>query len=518
MAFIPDVNWDKNRWQRLIARKEASAYLEQRKALLLGVDPIQGTCISLPREVIDSGHYHASGRTGAGKSQTSLLALALQLIRGFRRNDGSWSRKAPVIFLDLKGDNAVFHALKRGAELDGRVFRFLSTRPNEGYYFFDPFQCFPVSLSTPIDQASDWTRSFGLDNGMEYAKKWFADNNIVLLKDAIKEMQQLDGPASLGVLLDILSRLATQPGRKDATHIKLCVEMLAEYPQLNEDLHEDKPYPRIDVTEAIRQGDVLYFLLPCLRGGSSVRQIAALVLSTIIQAAEKFRAVGEDTGPIYVFIDEFYHIAGKAFGDLLSMSREWDLHFILANQTHAQLKAHDPDLPAIVRANTNVEQMFSAEDIDEIRFLQEGSGQTPHLDTKITLSDRGNSESYSLRDDWSLDWTTIQRVNDMANWCFVKFLDGKPWDPGMRIKIVQALYPLSKLDYGCFRLAPIPSTPTHQLKQPTGFAKPIQPDVPPSDNEDYRQRKFTVAEQTFQDKLAAKFAELSALDSNALGA
>src|SRR5262249_2848201 len=159
--------------------------------------------------------------------------------------------------LDLKGDTALFHAVKRSAESEGRRFRFLTANPNLGYYFFDPFQCFSGAQSLPISDATDWIRAFGMDYGLVYAGKYFTDQNIVILKDALTIMSQLGDRPSLGNLSRILGSLARQPGKKDAAHIQLCIDMLAQFPQLNDQLHIGRPYPQIDLVESLAAGDVI---------------------------------------------------------------------------------------------------------------------------------------------------------------------------------------------------------------------------------------------------------------------
>ena len=58
-------------------------------------------------------HVHILGGTGTGKTALGIAPLMIQLIR---RNDG------PVMVLDLKGDNALFHTARIEAESADRTF------------------------------------------------------------------------------------------------------------------------------------------------------------------------------------------------------------------------------------------------------------------------------------------------------------------------------------------------------------------------------------------------------------
>jgi len=502
----------KTLWQRFVDRKASSSLLIQRASLFLGLNPLTGTACSLLLDVLLSGHTHISGTTNAGKTMTALLSLYLQLILGYRLDSGAWSKKAPIVILDLKGDEALFHATKRAAELDGRSFKFVATSPQAGYYFFDPFQCFGYEHISEIDQAADTIRSLGLDAGIIYAGKYFTDQNIVLLMEALAEMRRRGGPMTLSHLSDILANLANQPGKKDAGHIRLCIKMLAEYPQLNEELHRTKPTPRIDFMESIAAGDVLYFFLPCIQGGSAMRQIAAIALQTVVQAVQGLRRKRVATGPVHVLIDEFHHIASTAFGDLLSTARHWDVHFVLANQDIAQLRAHDRDLPPIVRTNTNVKQFFSAQDRDDIRYLQEESGQVLKFGTSYNIGGPyGITKNLTEKLDWALDLNAIHAMNDTHNLSFMVINDGVPHEVGKRVQPIHTLYPLSRLEYEWFKATPLPNTPSHEA----GALASDDRQKPASNNESSsvdRERPLSKRAEGFQTRLAEMFAKLSALE------
>lgn len=513
--FFENNGRPKTLWQHMIERKEASAYLAQRMSLLVGLDPVTKTIISLTRKVLNSGHYLISGGTGAGKSLTAMLSLCIQLIRGYRDDSGKWSKKAPIIYLDLKGDDALFHAIKHASEYDGRSFRYLSTKPRSGYYFFDPFQCLSPNEIPLIDFATSWLRALEMDYGLGYGKKYFTDQNIVLLTEALEDMYLRWETPSLGVLSSILGDLARQPGKKDAGHIKSAIDILARFPQLNDELHADRPYPTLDFTTSIAAGDVTYVTLPCNQSGSPLRQFAGIILATILQAVQGLRSRGQVIGPVYVFVDEFYHIAGSAFGDLLSTAREWDIHFILANQDIAQTKRHDSELPSIIRTNTSIKQMFSAENVDDRRYLQEASGESLEFKSSFTFSNRSESVTYSENKDWFLDYESLWSVNDSSTMSFLIVNDGISRAPGQRVRPVKSLYPMALIDYERLHVTPPPTTPAYTLKSQIRKANSDASKAGITAQDKF---EFSKEDRALQDRLAAKFAELSAAESATLGA
>lgn len=510
--FLSSHSRGKTLWQHLMERKEASPHLEQRMSLILGLDPATGEVISLPRRVINSTHTHVSGSSNAGKSLTALLNLFLQLVRGYRLSNGKWSPKSPIFFFDLKGDRALFHAAKFASEADGRMFRYFSTFPRTGYFFFDPFQSFASEELTAIEIATGWIRGLELDYGFGYGRNYYTDQNLALLAEAIQEMLKAGSP-SLGVISRVMGDMARQPAKNDARHIKSVVDILAKYPQINQELHADRPYPVLDFAAAIANGDVCHITLPCNNGGSPLRQIAGLMLSNIIFAVQSLRNRGTAIGPVYIFVDEFYHIAGNSFGDLLSTAREWDIHFIIANQDNTQLNKHDPNLPSIVRTNTDVKLIFSANNPDDRRYLQEQSGMTTEFPASYTIGSKSSSVSYSEKRDWSLDINALDSVNDSSAMCFLLVNDGMPHDLGKRVRALKTLYPLALTDYVLFHDTPLPETPNYTLKQ--SGAEGTSATVTPRSVSESGEHNLNEAE-SLQERLKRKFIELSDADSLAL--
>src|SRR5690606_30038232 len=153
----------------------------------------------------------------------------------------------------------------------------------------------------------------------------------------IKEMvQRRSGTPTIGAISRALDRLSQSSANKDARHINLCLKFLAELDQVNIEAQPTPPTETIDMLRVLEDGEVVYFYLELEGSAPSLRQIASMALYTLVQAAKERRWRGLPTRNTCVIIDEFYHIAGKSFGELLSTVRHLGLHMVLANQTTAQ--------------------------------------------------------------------------------------------------------------------------------------------------------------------------------------
>ncbi|BBO34165.1 type IV secretory system conjugative DNA transfer family protein [Lacipirellula parvula] len=494
-------------WQRIQSHKESSTRIDQRRSITFGIDPKTNAVISVPAQLFYNGHAVIFGSTGSGKTTGTLLPAVLQFIRGHRDITGAWAPKNPVFVFDLKGDNGFFHAVKRAAENDNRSFRHLSCEPGNGYYFLDPFEFISPKSTSALTLASDWIRSLGLDNGIVYGGQYFTAQNFVLLKQAFKDMLRVGGQLSIGTLAIQLARRAREKGNADAKHISLCLDTLAEYPQINLSAHAAMPSQRIDFADAIEKGDVVYFHLELNQTATSLREVAAIALTTLIQAAKLRRRKGLPKKSIHVVVDEFFHIAGKAFGDLLSTCRAWGIQFVLATQYLTQLKTHDRDLPDGVLTNTAIKQFYSGATPEEIEFLRDESGKARDLKYGKTTSRKGDGYSTSETDGWFLDEDAIRAVSDEKMHSVLLVNDGLTYGPGTRTRICRALYPILIIEHLRFDNEPLPNYPNGDLADlrpwNTADASP-----PSSAKSKASKRTFTDEELLRDDELQSRMESL----------
>jgi hypothetical protein len=446
-------------WLNLVRRKEESADFDERRSIFLGLDMDTQAPICMPRRAIDSAHYHVLGMTRAGKTSAALMPLVFQVLRGHRDEAGAPAPPCPVVIFDLKGDQAFFNAVWDAALRAGRRFRFFSTRANDDYHFFDPFQMFGLGHMAPIQLATEFIRAFSLDYGLIYGGLYFTQQNLVVLLESLKEMIARPTAPTIGDLARILTRIGRSAHNADARHVEACLKLLAEYPQVNVASHASPPHQRIDMLRALEDAEVVYFFLEMEDQAPSLRQVASLALYTLVQAAKYRYRQGLPHRQTYVVIDEFYHIAGKSFGELMSTVADWGLHFVLANQSRRQLLNHDPSLPDVVSTNTSVQQIFSLSPEDE-EIFQKAAGETRDYLSSFGVDGFGgwrvgSSQFVTSR----LSDQQLKEVNDTNLASLVLIQDGVRHAPARRVLRVQGLYPLPLEAYQRFRSTPLPQLP-----------------------------------------------------------
>jgi hypothetical protein len=454
-----DLGSSPNLWRQLIQRKEQSANSADHTALLAGIDLETNAPVLIPQSILEDGHVHISGRTGSGKTAAALMSMAMQILRNGAQSDDP-NQKSPIIVIDLKGDRAFFNSVRDAAREHGRKFRYLSTRAGDDYHFFDPLQIFHLGSVTPIQLASVFVRAFSLDYGLIYGGLYFTHQNMGALLDAANEIiSQRHSAPTIGALSRILDRLSKSAYNKDARHIQLCLKFLAECEQVNIESHDTPPANSIDMLRVLEDSEVVYFYLELEGEAPSLRQIAAFALYTLVQAAKERRALGLPTRSTYVIIDEFYHIAGKSFGELLSTVRHLGLHMMLANQTTSQLENHDKALPSIISTNTVAKIAYTLTS-EEAREWSLESGEKKELlrgFSRDPLKHEFGLMGVSAREAWTsnLSDDALKFVNDTRLAALLLVQDGN-FHQGSRVKRLQTLYPIPKILYDLYQDTPFP--------------------------------------------------------------
>ena len=466
------------RWEMFVAHKEAAFDVEKRSSLFLGIDPRTGQAVNVPLSALKDGHFHVQGKAGCGKTSATLLSIALQAIRGYRDQDGVPSPKAPVIIFDLKGDHAFFHAIQNAAEQSGRTFRYFSTRSGIGYHYFDPFQMAQGRDLAPMQLAASIVGALNLDYGPVYGGQFFTDMNTLLLKDAIKRLRSEGITLTLQSVSDSIRTIARGTRHKDATHIASILDQLAEYPQINLDAHASEPSNQLHMARALALGEVVFIHFEMQDEATTLRSIAGLQLASLVHAAKYLRAQQRSIPFTYVFIDEFYHIGSRYFGDLLATCRDWNLHFFLANQYTGQLERFEPTLPQAVYTNSSVRQVYTFEDDLSMKQWQRDSGETYRADRSYSLRIDGlgqGTESYGYSEvkDFRLSLSDAQAINDGRLRSLLYVDTGRSREGSDRIQRVQGLHPLSPQKHLAWKDLPLPTTPKYVLKN---AREELQPD------------------------------------------
>lgn len=460
--------------QQLVEHKERSESLARRQSLILGLRADTGEEVALARELLHSGHMHITGGTGAGKTSATITPLLLQLIRGYREDDGRPATPSPIAVFDLKGDRALFHAVRHACQLAGRTFRFLSIRSGDEYCFFDPFQMFRWSGLEPRELADKFLRGLMLDYGITYGPSYYTSQNLGVLTEAMEKFLA-SGQRTLARLAQIVSKVARAKKNFDARHVDKCISLLAQYPQVDITQHQHPPDEQIDFFRAVDEGEVILFHLNMQDRAPSARPLAGLALYTLEEAVKARAARNLPEQHTYVVIDEFHYVAGHSLGELISTVRDWGLHLVLANQATGQLKAYDPDLAEVIRKSTVIEQYFTpGRDAAEIEHLQQASGLEFEYLEAWSESQRGWFRRLNPHQTESLSLETIYAHSDEQLASLVIVHDGVVRPPAERVQQVHGLYPIPKAQWQAYR-APLPSRPRPAPPPPAAARTQAEP-------------------------------------------
>ena len=129
-------------------------------------------------------HVHVLGAPGTAKTALGMSPLTAQLIR---RNDG------PVVVFDLKGDMALFNAVRWEAENAGRTFKWFTNKPYRSTYIFNPWRQSYLERLTLQEILGLFLLSLNMHHGDDYGRAFFGMKARSLFQDALKEALEFIG-------------------------------------------------------------------------------------------------------------------------------------------------------------------------------------------------------------------------------------------------------------------------------------------------------------------------------------
>jgi hypothetical protein len=358
-------------WEAQVARLLSSSNELEREHLWLGVHAEANYPVLLHRSVLWE-HGHIIGDSGSGKTARGVTPLVTQIIR---QGDSG------MVVVDLKGDMALFEAVREEAQRSGRTLKFFTNVLGKATHVFNPYRQTNdenVSFSAFVEFIMEALR---LNHGEGYGKRFFtAQGRSWLLRTVTKE-PDLESFAQLFAQTDP-DVFGNDEERSHVLEVISVLQQLAVVEALNWTPRRDDPQAEaiereaIRMAEVVRDGHIVYFWLPAAAETSTVREIAYLAVYALFIAARAYYAEHGRASRTFLFIDEFQRIASAGFELILQQSRSFGLAAILANQTISDLRGKDrPELLNVVQANTRFRQIFSATDPRAIEQLVKDSGE-----------------------------------------------------------------------------------------------------------------------------------------------
>ena len=366
-------------WSFVVHTLRTSTKELHREQLLWGFHATAHYPVLVPMRSLQE-HIYVAGGSGTGKTSRTILPLALQLLAARKEKP-----PGPLLVVDLKGDNALFQAVRAGAREAKRAFRFFTNHVGYATHAFNPFAELHAA-GVPLERAGETLLSaLNLEHGAGYGRSHFSAVSRGQLRSWLQRFPNVQSISELHREI-VRSRSAMSPAQKrreeESYELFLALEMLAEMPELN--VTEGAAFDeRIAFTRSIRDNEVVYFSLSPKPEEAAARFVGSLAVETFYAALTRHNtAVGADGKQLNVFkrahavLDEFQVVAGRNFEAFMETARSNGLGLILASQVPAKL---EEELRVVVEANVAIRQYFSIRSVAELHDLRELGGTTMEL-------------------------------------------------------------------------------------------------------------------------------------------
>lgn len=432
-------------WEGYVRRLQQSDDPVVRNHLFMGVHATEDYPVLVPHKVL-SEHVHLLGDSGSGKTALGLAPLLSQLIT---------ADDSAIVVIDLKGDMALFESAKLSAG-PGR-FKFFTNEIGKATYAFNPFGQLSSEYISLNQVCEVFLAALGLEHGEGYGRSYYTRVARHLLSKAIHEYPDI---ASFSELREKIERFTdNEKQRRDAFEMIAVVESLRNFIALN--VTEAGPLldRAISMPEVISGQEVVYFWLPPAIETASVREIAKLALHTLFTSAYQHNRLHHKQPKVWVFIDEFQHIASLNFKIILQQARSMGLGLVMANQTSSDLKTADADLRGTLEATTRLRQYFSLGSRQDREELSKASGETMYDFYSESVGGSGYGVSSSERLGPRLMQNDLIELGDASQLSILHIKRGEDYAQyGGYPFPVMSFYHISKGEYERRSLASWPSS------------------------------------------------------------
>lgn len=367
-ATLEGLETEVNDWQGYVKRLQASP--RGRDYLWLGTHATEDYPVILHKDILRE-HAHILGDSGSGKTALGVTPMLEQLIQ---------AGDAAVVVIDLKGDVALFEAARLAA---GERFKLFTNELGKATYAFNPFGQFSSEHISLNQVCEVFLSALALEHGEGYGRSYYSRVARNLMTRTLEQYPNIASFTELKQRIESMASDAEQ--RRDAFELIAVVESLAGASALNvtEEAAPEVAKAAIFMPDVLAKNQVIYFWLPPAVEAATAREIAKLAFHTLYTSAYQHQRIWQTPARVWLFIDEFQHVASLSFKVILQQARSMGIGLILANQTNADLWTADTNLKDTVQANTRFKQVFSINNPREREELSKSSGETRYWDRGV---------------------------------------------------------------------------------------------------------------------------------------
>ncbi|MEO1530214.1 MAG: hypothetical protein AAFX06_32895 [Planctomycetota bacterium] len=321
--------------------------------IVLGLD-VNDEDIAFDEELLEETNYCLCGPPGSMKS-VLLVSMMSQFVK---------LQNHAVVMVDLEGDLAAYHVLKKAADEAGKPTYLVCLDETVDCDGWDILANTPVFRHDPKRAVPGLVGALRLHSGEGYPNTFWTRHSTKDINKAVDALKAID-KWEFGDLAEQLKRNdAESKNPNQVSEANLAADELFRYTKAMS--ARDR---QLFIGEAIEEGALVYFFVPSGLEGGAARSIASAVNWVVmVEAAMRFDSAESEERTTHLAVDGFAQIASKGSTTeaILNLARKWNVRLYLVLQSMAQVPE---DLRSVLRTNCQ-QAIFDASTREEQEYLR----------------------------------------------------------------------------------------------------------------------------------------------------
>lgn len=372
--------WLMNKWEQTkYKRKQEKAILGKDKDSVFCGYTDQDEAVHIKTRQ-RSMHTQVIGTTNAGKTESVILPWAIQDIeqgRGF-------------ILIDGKSDRSLLDKLWAYVELNNRQkdFRLFSLSSQDLSYQFNP-----LIGGSPEEVSERVFNAFEFENEYFRSVQYEIFSQVLRIFDKAKEIptflkvfEAISDPNKLLVLANRTNDVSLEnwahhysnlPAMELAQRTSGLTAALSHFAFGKTASLFNTEKPSIDLDEALRKGQIIYFQLPVLLSPFLGKAAGKMILQCLqASVANRHREKKKDHQFYSVFLDDFSEYLYPGFVTILNKSRSANVGIVFAHQALGDIKNLGDAIANSILTNANLKVFMRGNDPESAEYFANVIGTT----------------------------------------------------------------------------------------------------------------------------------------------